>query len=67
MPLIEYSCLNCNKIIKRYIPNYDNKWSEEQKQQQSERMKKEMGNPERRYISGNANRGKSFSEDTKNG
>jgi len=44
-------------------PNYNKKWNEEQRERTSEIMKAQMQDPQRRYISGNANRGKKFSEE----
>jgi hypothetical protein len=43
-------------------PNFGNRWTEEQKNNQSEKIKKIMKDPERRWLSGTANRGKKFDE-----
>lgn len=44
-------------------PNYGNKWSNEQRELQREKLIEIMRDSERRFKSGNANRGKKFDQD----
>lgn len=61
-----YKCRNEHqktRFLGEDNPNFNNKWSEEKVEVQRSRMIERMKDPEQRYVSGKANRGKTLDKD----